>query len=102
VTGHDAALVLVGLGAALTVACCAGAALARTGPLGRLHFVTPITSLGCPLVAVGLTVEQGWGLTAASYLLVSAMLFFSGPVLTAAVGRLLGQEAGLVPPSDPE
>lgn len=99
---HDAALALVALGTVVTVASCLAAALMRASIYDRLHFVTPITSVGCPLVAVGLCVEQGWGLTAASYLLIAGLLFMAGPVLEAAVGRLLGQIDGRVPSSSPE
>lgn len=99
--GHDVALALVALGTAVTVASGLAAAL-RKGPFDRLHFVTPITSLGCPLVAIGLCVEQGWGLTAASLLLVAGLLFVAGPFLEAATGRLLGQIEGEIPQSSPE
>lgn len=93
---HDAALALVALGTALTVASCAGAALVRSSVFDRMHFITPITSLGCPLVALGLSVEQGLGLTTASLLLVAALLFLAGPVLQAAVGRAAAQIEGRV------
>lgn len=100
--GHDIALGLVALGTAVTVAACIAAVAMRSSVFDRMHFLTPITSLGCPLVAIGLCVEQGWGLTAASYLLVAGLLFFSGPVLEAAMGRVLGQMEGKVPDSSPE
>lgn len=99
---HDIALAIVALGTAVTVASCLGAALMRTDACDRMHFVTPVTSLGCPLVAIGLSVEQGWGLTTASLLLVAALLFIAGPPLEAATGRLLGQIEGKVPSSSPE
>lgn len=99
---HDAALALVIVGTSVTAAACVGALVMRSSVFDRLHFVTPITSVGCPLVAIGLSVEQGWGLTTASYLLVAGLYFVSGPVLEAAVGRLLGQARGVVPPSTPE
>ena len=99
---HDVALALVALGCAVTVAACAGAALRRSDVFDRMHFVTPVTSVGCPLVAVGLSVEQGWGLTTASLLLVAGLLFIAGPILEAATGRLIGQMEGQVPPSTPE
>lgn len=99
---HDIALALVALGTAVTVAACVSALAMRSSVFDRMHFLTPITSLGCPLVAVGLCVEQGWGLTAASYLLIAGLLLFSGPFLEAAMGRTLGQVEGKVPESSPE
>lgn len=99
---HDVALSLVGLGTAVIVAACISALAMRSSVFDRMHYLTPITSLGCPLVACGLCVEQGWGLTAASYLLVTGLLFISGPFLEAAMGRMLGQVEGKVPESSPE
>lgn len=98
---HDIALALVALGTAVTVAACLAAAIMPTA-FDRAHFITPVTSLGCPLVAVGLCVEQGWGLTAASLLLIAGLLFMAGPPLEAATGRLLGQVEGKIPSSSPE
>ncbi len=100
--GHDVALALVILGTGVTVAACLSAVAMRTSVFDRMHFLTPITTIGGPLVAIGLCVEQGWGLTAASYLLIAGLMFFSGPFLEAAMGRLLGQMEGQVPPSSPE
>jgi multisubunit Na+/H+ antiporter MnhG subunit len=100
--GHDAALALVVAGTTMTIGACMSAVAMRSSVFNRMHFLTPITSLGCPLVAIGLSVEQGWGLTTASILLVAGLLFLSGPFLEAAIGRLLGQIEGKVPESDPE
>lgn len=88
---HDTALALVALGTAVVVASCLGAMAVRTGVYDRMHFVTPITSLGAPLVAIGLSVQDGLGLTTASLLLVAALLFIAGPVLEAATGRMIAQ-----------
>ena len=99
---HDAALALVIIGTAVTVAACTSAVAMRSSVFDRMHFLTPVTSIGCPLVAIGLSVEQGWGLTTASYLLIAGLLFFTGPFLEAAIGRLLGQVEGRVPESSPE
>lgn len=96
--GHDIALALVALGTAVTIAACLGAIAMRT-VFDRLHFLTPVTALGCPLVAAGLSVQSGWGLTAASLILIAGLLFFAGPVLEAATGRRAGQFEGKVPGS---
>lgn len=98
---HDVSLALVALGTAVVVASSLGA-LAMRSSFDRIHFVTPITSLGCPLVAAGLGVAEGWGLTAASLILIAGLLFFAGPVLGAATGRRAGQFEGRVPSSSPD
>jgi multisubunit Na+/H+ antiporter MnhG subunit len=100
--GHDVSLALVALGTVVIVASCLLAVAVRSGVFDRIHFLTPVTSLGCPLVAVGLCIEQGWGLIAASYLLAAGLLFFTGPFLEAAVGRLAGQVEGRIRESGPE
>ncbi|HLH29227.1 MAG TPA: monovalent cation/H(+) antiporter subunit G [Acidimicrobiales bacterium] len=96
------ALALVSLGTAVCVAAAVGAAALRTDGFDRLHFVTPVTSLGGPLVAVGLSVHAGWGLTTGSYLLVAGLLFVAGPFLEAATGRMMGQNAGRLPGPRPQ
>lgn len=99
---HDIALALVSLGTAVCVAAAVGALAMRSSVFDRMHFVTPVTSLGCPLVAVGLSVDEGWGLTTAFYLLIAALLGFAAPFLEAATGRMLGQIEGRVDTSSPE
>lgn len=93
---HAIALALVALGTAVVVASTAGGIRVRGPVFNRLHFVTPITSLGNPLIAAGLCVETGWGLTAAEILLIAVLLFICGPVLQIAIGRLAAQHAGRV------
>lgn len=99
--GHDIALALVGLGTALIVASAAGAALSGEA-LTRVHFLTPVTSLGAPLVGAGVCVAEGWGLTSGEIILVLFVLFISGPVLSAATGRLIAQQDGLLSEKGPE
>jgi multicomponent Na+:H+ antiporter subunit G len=99
---HDIALALSGLGVGVTVLSCVGAVLMRSSVFDRMHFVTPVTSVACPLVAIGLCVEEGWGLTAALLLFIAGLLFVVGPVLEAAMGRLVGQIEEKIPPSSPE
>jgi multicomponent Na+:H+ antiporter subunit G len=90
---HLAAVVLVATGTTVIVAACLASLLAPD-KYARLHLVTPITSLGGPLIAVGLSVDNGAGLTTASLLLPTALLFFAGPVLAAAISRVAAQRDG--------
>lgn len=62
----------------------------------RLHWLTPVTSIGGPLIGVSLAVANGWSLTTAVVLLTVVLLGITGPVLTAAVGRTAAQLDGTV------
>ena len=100
--GHDLALGFVTAGVIVAVLSVLGALVAGRDHYLRLHFVTPITSLAGPLVGVGLTIENGWGLTSGQILLVVGLLAVSGPVAGAATGRLLAQSDGTVDSESPE
>lgn len=100
--GHDVALALVGLGTALIVASAVGALVAGPDELTRVHFLSPITSLGAPIAGAGVCVAEGWGLTSAEIILILFVLFVSGPVLTAATGRVIAQQDGLLDDQGPE
>lgn len=99
---HDVALGLVALGSAVIILSAIGAV--RVGPdrLDRVHYLTPITSVGAPLVCLGLCVQQGWGLTTGQILLTGALLFATGPVLGAATGRLVATEQGRIKVDPPQ
>jgi monovalent cation/proton antiporter MnhG/PhaG subunit len=98
---HDIAVAMVVLGTAVVVASTLGALLARD-VYHRLHFATPITSLGGPLIAIGLSVDNGAGLTTASILFPTFLLFFSSPVLSAAIARTVAQREGRIQSEAPE
>jgi multicomponent Na+:H+ antiporter subunit G len=98
---HVLALVLVFAGVGVVVLASTGALLAPALQ-PRLHFVTPVTSLGAPLICAGLAVENGFTLTTASFALILALLLVSNPVLTSAVGRLGAQHEGGIPLDEPE
>jgi hypothetical protein len=90
--GHEIALSFVGLGVAVVIASVVGALVVGVGDsFNRLHFVTPITSVAGPLIAVGLCIQTGWGITAGTIILVVGLLFVAGPVTAAATGRLMAQ-----------
>ena len=88
-------------GVAVTVLSSLGA-LAFRQVHNRLHFITPITSLGAPLVGLALAIENGWGETTAEILFTVFLLALVGPALEAATGRLAAQQEGWVPRRSPE
>lgn len=98
---RDAALALVVAGTVVVVASALGATVAK-GTYHRLHFTTPITSLGGPLIAIGLSVQSGANLTTASILFPVALLFFASPVLSAAIARTVASLEGRVKRESPE
>jgi len=98
---HDVSVGLVVAGTAVIVAASVGAAVARD-TFHRLHLVTPITSVGGPLLGVGFAVQNGWGLTTASILLPTFMLFFTSPLLSAAIARMAAQLEGRIEAQGPE
>jgi multicomponent Na+:H+ antiporter subunit G len=99
---HEIALSFVGLGVAVVIGSVVGALAMGTDSFDRLHFVTPITSVAGPLVAVGLCLQTGWGITAGTIILVVGLLFVAGPITTAATGRLMAQVDGKVDSEAPQ
>lgn len=91
----------VAAGTAVIVAAAIAALVARDDFV-RLHLATPMTSLGGPLIATGLCIANGVGLTTASIALPTGLLFLAGPMLSAAIARMLAQHAGKVPAESPE
>jgi multicomponent Na+:H+ antiporter subunit G len=67
----------------------------------RLHFLTPMTSVGAPLIAIALGIQNGWGLTTGQILLIAGLLAGTGPVLADATGRLAAQRDGLIQEEPP-
>lgn len=98
---YVAALTLVIAGTVIVVAACL-AALAFGDFYRRLHCTTAVTSLGVPLVAIGLSVDSGANLTTASILLPVALLFLTSPILSAAIARSRAQAEGRVDQESPE
>lgn len=91
----------VAAGTAVIVASALAALFARD-PFVRLHLATPMTSLGGPLIAAGLCIANGVGLTTASIALPTGLLFLAGPMLSAAIARTLAQRRGEIPAESPE
>ena len=87
--------VLLAAGCLIVVASSLGAVLVRDF-YRRLHWLTPITSIGSPLIGLSVAVANGWSLTTAVVMLTVVLLGVTGPVLTAAVGRAAAQHDGIV------
>lgn len=98
---HALALALLWAGAGITVLAAVRAVLART-PYNRLHYLTPITSFGGPLIGLSLAIETGWYLATVEILVIIALLAVSGPVLEAATARVAAQRDDLVPTEAPQ
>jgi multisubunit Na+/H+ antiporter MnhG subunit len=97
----DVVLALLAAGVSVIVTSAVGAFTSRDA-VTRLHYVTPITSMGGPLIGLSLAVQDGWGLETAQILFIVFLLAISGPVLEAATGRMIAQREGLVRPESPE
>jgi multicomponent Na+:H+ antiporter subunit G len=67
----------------------------------RLHYLTPMTTIGAPLIGLALALANGWGLTMAEDLFIAFLLALTGPVLEAATGRTAAQREGLIEPESP-
>jgi multicomponent Na+:H+ antiporter subunit G len=93
--------VLLGLGTVLAVLASL-AALRSRSVFRRLHYLTVLTSVAAPLVGAAIIVADGPGLTGASVLLIVVLLAVTGPILSAATGRLNAQREGLVETESPE
>ncbi|MFC0548597.1 cation:proton antiporter [Kutzneria chonburiensis] len=89
------AWVLLAAGCLVVVASSIGAVLVRDF-YRRLHWLTPVTSVGGPLIGLSVSVANGWGLTTAVVMLTVVILGVTGPVLTAAIGRTAAQQDGIV------
>jgi multicomponent Na+:H+ antiporter subunit G len=70
--------------------------------LDRLHLITPITSLGAPLIGLAIAIDNGWGLTTAQVLLIVFFMALAGPVLEAATGRMSAQREGVIESEAPQ
>ncbi|MFD2419670.1 monovalent cation/H(+) antiporter subunit G [Amycolatopsis pigmentata] len=85
---NPVAAVLAFAGVAVVLVAVAGMLRAH-GTLARLHFLTPVTTLGGPLIGLGLVIEIGWNLTSAMVALTVVLLAVVGPVQQSATARLV-------------
>lgn len=84
----------------VTVLSAIGALAMRT-TYGRLHYLTPVTTVAGPLFAAAIVVHTGWGITAGLQILIVAILAISGPILEMATGRVEAQQRGLLSSEGP-
>ncbi|MGW5720199.1 monovalent cation/H(+) antiporter subunit G [Amycolatopsis sp. NPDC003865] len=89
------AQVLVFAGVAVVVVAALVMLRART-LLNRLHLLAPVTTLGAPLVGVGLALDSGWNLGSGAILLTVLLLAVTGPVLQSAAGRVEARRRGAI------
>lgn len=68
----------------------------------RLHFLTPMTALGTPLIGLGLVLTDGWSLTSAQIALTCLLVMLTGPVLSSAAMRVSAMREGAVSRESPE
>jgi multicomponent Na+:H+ antiporter subunit G len=98
---HLLAVVSFGAGViVVTLSVLASLRVRRAGD--RLHFLTPTTSVGSPLVGLGLVLQNGWSLTSAQIVLTCALLAATGPVLASATARVAALREGSIPQESPE
>jgi multicomponent Na+:H+ antiporter subunit G len=78
--------ILIGVGG---LSCIVGAVgLVRMPDLyTRMHAASVIDSFGTPLILIGLILQAGLTLVAAKLLVLLALLFFTSPVATHALGQ---------------
>ena len=98
---HAIGLGFVVAGTAVVVLAAVGSVLVRGDVFTKLHFVTPVTSLGGPLVAIGVCIESGQPWVIAEVLSITLLLFVSGPVLEAAAAQTAAQDRGIVSDEQP-
>lgn len=84
----------------VTVLSTIGALAMRT-TFGKLHYLTPVTTVAGPLFGAALVVHTGWGITAGLQILVVGLVAISGPILEMATGRVEAQQRGLLTPEGP-
>jgi multicomponent Na+:H+ antiporter subunit G len=85
----------------VTVLSALGALMLRT-TFGRLHFLTPVTTVAGPLFGAALVVHTGWGITAGLQILIVGLLAVSGPILEMTIGRVEAQQRGVLTPESPQ
>lgn len=80
----------------------AWAALWLRGPLVRVHYLAPVTTVGAPLVGLSVVLASGWSLSTGLVLLIVSLLCASGPAMTIALARVIAQREGIAPGDSPQ
>ncbi|GAA3563045.1 hypothetical protein GCM10022222_53520 [Amycolatopsis ultiminotia] len=89
------AQVLVFAGVAVVALSSAGLLRARD-LLTRLHLLSPVTTLGAPLIGAGLVLVNGWHLGSGAIVATVLLLVLTGPVTQAATARFEAARRGAV------
>jgi multicomponent Na+:H+ antiporter subunit G len=84
-------LVFAGVGVVLLSAV---ALLRAPDLLTRLHLLSPVTTLGAPLIGAGLVLVNGVHLGSGAIAVTVVLLAVTGPVLQSAVARLEANRQG--------
>ncbi|WP_433604412.1 monovalent cation/H(+) antiporter subunit G [Prescottella agglutinans] len=69
---------------------------------GRLHLLTVCTSLGAPLLAIALILDQGLSAASGTIALTVALLVGTGPAAGAAIARMTAHREALARSEVPE
>ena len=77
-----------------------GAVVFRT-TFGKLHYVTPVTSVAVPLFGAALVVDSTWGITTGLEILIVVLTAVPGAVLESAIARTGAQRQQLLDPEGP-
>lgn len=85
-----------------TVVVSVLASLRLRGAQDRLHLLAPTTTLGAPLVGLGLALHSGWGPAAVQICLTCLLLAVTGPVMSTAAARVAAEREGSIPQEEPE
>jgi multicomponent Na+:H+ antiporter subunit G len=91
--------VLVGAGIAMLVFSAVGVLVVRD-PFTRLHFLTPASTLGVPLVCLGVILQEGHSRISLKVAIVAVLLLIGQPAVTASTGRAVAAERGLASPQE--
>jgi multicomponent Na+:H+ antiporter subunit G len=84
------------------IAAASWAALWLRGVFVRLHFLSPVTALGGPLIGIALGIQNGWGLTTGLILLIVGLVAVSGPVVAVATARVMAQREAIIGEESPQ
>lgn len=98
---HVCALVLLIAGTGALVLSAVGL-VTLPRPYQRLHALTPASTVGTPLVALALAVENGPGRAAVKLVLVAVVVAVGGTVTAMAIGRATAQHEHLLRRDSPE
>jgi multicomponent Na+:H+ antiporter subunit G len=90
-----AAQILVFAGVAVVLVSAAGMLRARD-LLTRLHLLSPVTTLGAPLIGIGLVLVNGVHLGSGAIVVTVVLLAVTGPILQAANARLEARRRGAI------